>query len=408
MFGYDGSDNSPLTSPLLRALAIAGQLGVLPWQREERAYQQKTRERQDELYQQAQQDRARQRQAEDFDTRLKLQSAGAVPQTDTLKRFTSILGSPSSHTLMDTPVGKEFIPTQQTTDERALRQYASKKRADVMAEMQSFTVPDELGGGTYPIKIGTAVENLVRVHGAVNPNLHFEAKSSRDGTWVLGFDPRTGEEKSRRHYPDIMTDQPLHFFVNNDGVVTGLDSTGKPVSATGPGIGKTKKAENDDVTRSEFLKFKTAQADFERERSAAVELIKAAEAEKDPVMGQPDPGLLDKAQEQIRKATALMHALEASYPNFIVKSGLGSDHYNLPYVEGLQNLSGAARAEPMPSPAISESQSKAQTALQNYRKMPPEKRNAVDPNVGISPRQWYTRAFGVDPETLSGRKGSNH
>jgi hypothetical protein len=75
----------------------------------------------------------RQRQIEDFKMQMDLQNAGGIPQTDVLRRFTSILGSPSSHNLMQTPIGPEYMPTQATRQKQALDLYSQEENAKASA-----------------------------------------------------------------------------------------------------------------------------------------------------------------------------------------------------------------------------------------------------------------------------------
>jgi hypothetical protein len=386
-----------LMDSLTRALQLAHLFQSLKQGPEDRAWQLQQR-------QQEQQDRQRAMESQDFNTRMGLQNIGAIPQTDMLKNLTSALGSPSSHTLMKTPVGPEYVPTEETRSRKGIEDYYNKERAKTLADTEPLALPAEMGGGTTRVKLGTKIENLIKLHNAANPTLHFEAKSNQDGTTVLGLDPKTGEERVKKFYPDMKADKPLHFVVGVDDsgtqtVKTFDGGTGKEVSTTvTPGVGKTKT--ESEKSPAQYNKARIAKAQFERARADALKLHQ--EADVLDSQGEEEKAQMKRAEAdtKLQYASTLADDLQTNFSDFI-EAGQGEKDTKgraWPYAKFTANApSDGVGAQ---SPAITDSQGKAKLALDNYRKMPAEQRDKVDPKAGISPRQWFLKRFGYDPDSV--------
>lgn len=217
MFDQESYPGGGMLGAMLRARQLFSLIQNAQYTAEDRKFRQEDRQR----------DIANEKRAQefqDFNARMKLQDEGAVQQTDALARLTSVLGQPSSHTLMQTPVGAQYLPTQETQRSTALKDLMAKANATAVGKLneQQLLMPGEVEKAgkeatareaakqktqpRYKLTPEVAealgkteatadeIDSFVKQHNASNPNLHLVKDTDDSGNVsVTAINPRTFE-----------------------------------------------------------------------------------------------------------------------------------------------------------------------------------------------------------------------
>jgi hypothetical protein len=204
-----GDGFHPFTDPFMRALKLKEYVDEIKFRRE-----QLERERQQFAYQVEQHKRARQMQ--DLQTRLTLEAMDALPVESGLagKIHAGLAGRGTAETL----IGQYSLPTQGQRSQKAYRDAEQKgiaagitdrAKQDVTNPEVTIDVPSGLPGPFQTFKQTVREKDRMRVLNEMyrkseakykkdNPNLVFREVIQGPDKIILGLNPKTGEEKSRK------------------------------------------------------------------------------------------------------------------------------------------------------------------------------------------------------------------
>jgi hypothetical protein len=220
MYGDDNGNASypggGLTGSFLRARQLLNLVLNTQNLQSDREYEKIRRQQEQTNFENAQADRKRGQQIEDANTQIKLNDMGAQAANPKLESILDDLLGRVAHprTLINTPVGPQYLPPQTEQSERKLNDLKRTKQAEYEAETEPLAIPDYLGGGQTRVKKGEAVRWLVDAYKANHPDLHFTDYVNGDGTvTTVGRHPQTGQVVYQQSQPGIgkPTNEPRNY-----------------------------------------------------------------------------------------------------------------------------------------------------------------------------------------------------
>lgn len=392
LFGSDGA--APFSNPLLRAIQIAGALGMLPHQR-------RAQVEHDE-------DRQREHQAEDLKTRLLLNSAGAIPALprSVESGLDEALGPVKEPRMrVSTSAGDFNLPTADESLER--QQRASSIDINLSQRLPGVFPGDKLRvPRTHAIQALRELDEVQRkIKIGVSPDLQ-KLLNLSSNTIDLKPGELPGYINSLKPEQKMITDAAGHGHNVTTDTLSGR-IIGEDVTAGA--VGKPERAPLEPTGIPEIIKARAAAVARQEVGAGFRDGKRETQEWQDAVAAKAQEYVADGVNANAAKLKALQYYASGKGKGAVERYEKleDSDAYKQAYQRHLESYysdwqkSRGAAARPAPPAATGLQKGKAAAkqpvitvneALQRYQAVPPAQRAAA--------RQAFIKQRGVDPETL--------